>query len=295
MSNKILLLISLCIAFILWIHVFISEDREVTVRAPIALIGEKEGTIAFITPNEADVTLSVPQALVGKAANDVHIILQVDDYAPGVSHVKLQSKDVKASGFDVLDLSPTNFELEIQPTQIKELRVQPFILEEPVKGYKVGTVTVSPPTAKVEGAKDAIRLMDNIQTSYISVGGLSEDHDFIVPFQQYSNIKFIDPSTVTVHVSIVPDNIIQEYSASQVKCLPGKQLPEVKGYPYVSLKVSGRRDLVESITADTTLAYIDCSMIGRWGTYYLKVIPAELNGLRVWGIEPETVGLEVLP
>jgi hypothetical protein len=155
-------------------------------------------------------------------------------------------------------------------------------------GYRISSINSTPEYVTVEGNAESIPFIDAIKTSYISVSDLRDNKTFTVNFQPYDDIKFIEPSEVKVNVGIVADIVVKQYSVT-VHCLSGTGSNGLE-LPVVSLNITGRRDVLESIPPHTQFAYIDCERLSAGGN--VPVIAAEIAKVKIWGISPEYVGSE---
>jgi YbbR domain-containing protein len=286
MNNKVLMLISAAIAVIFWLYVFTRENTEFTLEIPVSLINIQTGTKVNISPATANMKILTPKALLKQAAESAQIVIDCSQYTKGSHEISVTTNDVKAPGFEVLDVSPKSLKLDIHPTIKKSVRVQPVLIDTPANGYKIASIKAVPARVEVEGLQEVLGSLDAVNTEFIPVSGFSSDQNLTVKINQNEDLLSITPDEVNITVSILPDVIVKEYQVS-VQCLPETVLTEEMPAIFVTLNISGRRDLVEAIPPYTAYAFADCNAISAGKR--TKVISAEIEDIKIWGITPEFI------
>jgi YbbR domain-containing protein len=286
MNNKLLILISAAIAVIFWLYVFTRENTEFTIEIPVTLINIQAGTKVSISPAAANMKILTPKALLKQAADSAEIVIDCSLYAKGNHEIAITTSDVKAPGFEVLDVSPKNLRLEIHPTVKKSVRVQPVLIDTPANGYKIASIKASPARVEVEGLQEVLANLDAVNTEFIPVSGFVSDQNLTVKLSPSEDILSISPDEVKITISILADVIVKEYQVS-VQCLPETALSEEMPAIFVTLNISGRRDIVEALPPYTAYAFADCNAISAGKR--TKVIPNEIEDIKIWGITPEFI------
>jgi YbbR domain-containing protein len=287
MSNKILVPISVAVALIFWLYVFTRENTEFSLEIPVSLINIQPGTKVNITPTTANMKILTPKALLKQAAESARLVIDCSQYTKGSHDISITSKDINAPGFEVIDVSPKSLKLDIYPTVKKSVRVQPMVVEAPANGYKVSSIKASPARVEVEGLQEVLGSLDAVNTEFILLSGFTSDQNLTVKINKTEDLLKITPDEVKITVSILPDVIVKEYQVS-VQCLPDTGEPaEQPAAVFVTLNISGRRDLVDALPPYTSYAFADCNDIAAGKR--TKIVPAEIDNIKIWGITPEFV------
>ncbi|MDR2400060.1 MAG: hypothetical protein LBD73_00235 [Deferribacteraceae bacterium] len=287
MSNKVLILISAAVAVIFWLYVFTRENTEFSLDIPVTLINIQPGTKAFISPVTANMKILTPKALLKQATDSSQIVIDCSLYNKGNHEISITTGDVRAPGFEVIDISPKSLKLDIYPTLKKSVRVQPVLIDTPANGYKIASIKASPARVEVEGLQDILGNLDAVNTEFVPVSGLASDQSFTVKINKTEDLISVTPSEVNITVSILPDVIVREYQVS-VQCLPDTgDTMNLPAAVFVTLNISGRRDLVEALPPYTSYAFADCDAVAEGKR--TKVIPADIEDIKIWGITPEFI------
>jgi YbbR domain-containing protein len=287
MNNKILILISAAVAVIFWLYVFTRENTEFSLEIPISIVNAQPGTVVNITPATANMKILTPKALLKQAAESARIVIDCTQYGKGSHEITIATGDVSAPGFEVIDVFPKSLKLDIHPTVKKSVRVQPVIVDSPANGYKVSSIKATPARVEVEGLQEILANLDAVNTEFISLSTFISEQNLTVKINKTDDLIRVTPEDVKITVSILPDVIVKEYQVS-VQCLPDTGEPsEQPEAIFVTLNISGRRDLVEDLPPYTAYAFADCDAIAAGKR--TKVIPAEIEDIKIWGIAPEFI------
>jgi hypothetical protein len=291
MSKKALFILSLLIACGLWFYVYMEGSYEEYVKIPIDLTAVPDGMMAAVHPSEATVRLSGPQALVLQAASELKIYVNANEFTMGVNMLRISPGDIDSPGLEVLDVSPSRFEVTVENTIKHDIPVEPFILDIPPVGYKLGALRVIPEKVTVEGLQKDFAQIANVQTKYISVKDYRADARITVGILDYSEFKSIVPDTVVVELSVVEDIITRVFTLVAVRC--SDDSIKLASTPQITLRLAGRRDLMDFSDEDN-LAYLDCSAVTGPGEYTVPVYAAQLDRMTVNSIAPVSVNIEVV-
>jgi YbbR domain-containing protein len=287
MSNRFLILISAAVAVVFWLYVFTRENTEFSLEIPVSLINAQPGTKVNITPATANMKILTPKALLKQATESAHLVIDCSLYARGSHEISITTKDVNAPGFEVIDVFPKNLKLDILPTVKKTVRVQPVVIEGPASGYKVSAIKATPARVEVEGLQETLSNMDAVNTEFIPLAGFTGDQNLSVKINRTDDIIRVTPEEVSITVSILPDVVVKEYQVS-VQCLPETGGADEQPHAiFVTLNISGRRDIVEALPPYTAYAFADCDAIAEGRR--ARVVPAEIDDIKIWGIAPEYI------
>ncbi|MDR0454655.1 MAG: hypothetical protein LBH05_07590, partial [Deferribacteraceae bacterium] len=287
MNDITLKIISVFIAVAMWIYVYSSEKKEVSVRIPVTVTGEREDTMATFHPEEVTVRIYGPQTLVSKEniINDVNLVINLRELPFGSNIIKLSRNDIKGGGVEVLDIIPNRIEINVDPTIKKTLPVLPIIMDEPPKGFKINSITVMPQKVETEGIQNAVLSLKNLQTETVSVTNLKNKGNYNVGFLEYDGIKRITPESVILTIDVTEDIVSRTFNNVRLTCVAGTFVRFTE-MPEVNVMVSGRRDRVESLTPDKLLTPVDCEIIKIGGNNKVTPVARTIDNITVNEINP---------
>lgn len=287
MNDKFLIVVSIIIALGVWLHVYSNENSEGTFELPVNIMEERDGTIAFAEPNEVTIRVTGPQTLILKAmSSNVAIDLNVSDRPVESTVVRISPSDIKIPGVEVVDVTPSRIFLDIRPTVKQELIVRPSILGLPAEGYKVASVVCTPEKVVLEGLKETLNIMKNIQTKNINVASLKETKEFDTQTVDYNGIK--NTVRVSVRVVIEEDIITKDIFDTKIVCMEGAEFGSIEaGLPPVDVTLEGRRDILNSLSPSTVFVEADCTAISLQGKSILTA--RSFENFSVIAVTPDQV------
>jgi len=167
-------LLSLCVAFTLWLFVVGGEKGEVVLAAPVEYLNIPSGLIlGGSAPDAVDVQVEgLRSALQRLTGDDLRVQVSVARLGPGDAMVPLHPDQVLAPrDVTVLRVSPARIRLVLEPVTTAEVRVVPQLTGSPEPGYRVARVSVEPPTVEVRGPRSEVAGQQDVQTSPIDISG----------------------------------------------------------------------------------------------------------------------------
>lgn len=290
MKNKLLFIISLFVAVSLWFYVYMSENREMNLTIPVNVINMQDNTMASVYPKEVAVKVRGPQGLLSTNLDYLKLDINAAGMPEGTTVMTFTPKDITNPGIEVLELNPARFELTIEPTVTTEVPVNPFIVGEPARGFKVASVSVVPAAVVVEGRQADVYNLKYVQTKYTSIAGLNHSKTFAPEILNYEKFKGITPEVVKLTVEIEENIENQIFTQVPVNCIQKDFKLPVK--EYVSVAVRGRADYLDSLNKEY-LIYADCSGIKESGVYLLNVYPTELDKITIEEIIPDMIEISI--
>jgi YbbR domain-containing protein len=298
-KDKYLIIISIFIAIAIWLYVFASENRESTVIVPVNLVEIPEGTMASVFPREVSVRVRGPRSLIYNAEGaNISIDINMSEQPIGTNILRLSPNDMRIPGVEIVEIVPARVELTLQETATVTLKLQPQLLGQPKRGYRVLNTKLTPEEAIVEGMPDFIGQIKAVNTKNINIDGIKETTTYSIEPEDYNGIKSIQPELVSVVVEI-GENIVERSYVTHVTCADGTGTrADEERMIAVEVTVRGRIDLLESIQANTRLAEANCNilhdeeMLARLAAntpIKLQVTPRKVNGYEVIRIQPNVV------
>lgn len=119
--------------------------------------------------------------------------------------VDLVAVDASGNVMTPVDLEPSNVRVQIRvgsQLQSKALPVNPVVVGTPATGYEIGSVSVIPSVASIEGEADALLPVVKLDTVPISVAGATSDVTGTVALALPAGTSPLSGSTVRVTVSL---------------------------------------------------------------------------------------------
>jgi YbbR domain-containing protein len=204
--NWYLKFISLVLAAMLWMLVATETSSEIGMEVPLEYRNiPAQLEITGDTTNMVQVRLRGSSNVLREiSAKDVSTTIDLSKMRPGEKIVPLSPQNVQAPfGAEVIRVNPSSVRFNLERSLTKTLSVVPTILGQPMDGYELGTVTVSPGTVEVEGPESRLNTLESIATVPIRLDRrqtrLEQTADLDVPDPQ---IRLMHPSPVSVRVEV---------------------------------------------------------------------------------------------
>jgi YbbR domain-containing protein len=167
-------LLSLVIAFTLWLFVAAGERGEMMLAARVEYLNVPSGLMLEGSPPETvDVQVQgLRPALRRLTVDDVRVQVNVARLGPGGAMVPLGPDQVQAPrDVTVLRVNPTRVRLTLERVATGTVRVVPRLTGSPEPGYAVAGVSVAPPTVEVRGPQSEVAGHPAVPTSPVDISG----------------------------------------------------------------------------------------------------------------------------
>jgi YbbR domain-containing protein len=176
----------------------------------------------------------------------------------------------------------------------KTLVVNPNITGTPPDGYQVGTITANPTSVTVQGDPVTLSTLTKADTVPISVATVTGTIDSNFGLALPQGVVAVNVTTVHVTVEIVAVQGNRTYEAGLVPSgtQPGLNYAFSTGSVHVTLG-GPVADLDRIDPANFTIT-VDVAGLGP-GSHELPLVPNVQAGLKVIGVDPETVTVTVTP
>lgn len=200
-------LISVILAFILWLYVENLKEREYSLSVPIET---RNIPADYIVSNEVPISVNV--VLKGKESrlsliDENVIIAYVDlkhDKEGGKRSIVRIDKNSVPPRISIKEINPRVVDISVEKMQGKLVRIIPVIIEEPPDGYVFQDVIVSPEHAQIQGPESKMNGIDSIYTEDIGIGNLTEttvkEVGINLPF---TKISLVNDEVVSVKIVII--------------------------------------------------------------------------------------------
>jgi len=168
-------LLSLVIAFTLWLFVVGGEKGEIVLSARVEYLNVPSGLmLAGPAPDTVDVQVQGSRSALRRlTSDDFRAQVNVARVGAGDALVALHPDQVLGPrDVTVLRVSPARLRLTLEPVATAEVRVVPQLTGSPEPGYRVARVSVAPPTVEVRGPRSEVASRPRVQTSPIDISGV---------------------------------------------------------------------------------------------------------------------------
>lgn len=211
-SNLGLKLLSLFLAFVVWLVVSAPRRENVSERAfaaPLSLIG---------IPRELVITTSVPDTvnvrLRGRASDlrtlssqNLEVTLDLRWIQPGDAQVTLRPQAINVPpNVEVVSIDPTKMRFRVEQLRQRAVPIRPFLVGEPAGGFVAGDPTVAPDQALVSGPASQVRNVSEVATERIIMTGRNGTFtQSVAVVSDTPLVRIIEPLTTQVTVPVLPE------------------------------------------------------------------------------------------
>lgn len=161
-KNTGTILLALILAFIVWVTAVVTSDpNRVGISNPIPLKIEGLGTNMFLIgdiPDQVQVTLTAPASIWDELNNNPDLInasVNLSALEAGEHTVPVMVK-IDANPVKILEITPEDITLDLEPLMTKELPVELIINGEPPLGYRKEDPVINPEVVRVSGPESAV-------------------------------------------------------------------------------------------------------------------------------------------
>jgi YbbR domain-containing protein len=302
--NWPLKLLSVALAFAIWIAVTGEESILRDFNVPLDITLNEEHTLASSPPTTVTVRLRGSEnRLTG--LNPVAMSFGVDltDAIPGERTVELTPTNLEGlpRGFDVELIAPVRLSVVVDELLQKDLPVNAMLTGQPPQGYAYYSARVVPRTITVEGPRTEIETLEAIRTDPINLEGRTAP--FIVRVGAAATSPAIRVTGArSLEVRIDVDTAPVEAVIESVPIVISGQVYEATASPEtVEVTLFGPPTLLENIGPDRIRAVADVAGLEPRIKAYritprielLDLPPRDLARITVKSVSRETVAVTV--
>ncbi|MEM7050181.1 MAG: CdaR family protein [Acidobacteriota bacterium] len=203
-------ILALALAIGLWFTISLDEreargqkvvDAQVVFNNPLDLVIFDPGV-------RISIILSGPDTLISELdERQVRVRLDLSEESPGVASINLTPDDVSMpDGFQIVAITPSQVQLEVDQKQTLNLPIEPVFVGEPAAGALLGDYRVIPSQILVEGPRSRLERITALATQPIDLNGHALDFeantsvvspDPLIQMMQSSQIVVYVPLEVT--------------------------------------------------------------------------------------------------
>jgi YbbR domain-containing protein len=292
-------LISLALAFILWVYVDSLKQKERFFSVSLEMKNVPEG---YLVSN--DLPPSVKVVLRGKESR----LALVDEeklraYVDLEGSVKEETRktvrvdrNLIPQGVSIKEVEPRIIDVQVEKVEEKRVSVIPVIINDPPEGYYFEDVQIEPEQLLVRGPESLLKNLSSVYTKDIDIGNLTEttlrevavnigDSKIMVEGQESVRVRIIVKEQYVLKRitkrKIFTRNLAEEFSA------------ELENRP-ISLLLRIPRKLETVFSQDQCTLFIDLEEVRSPGMYQLPLIfETDLRDVSLMNMDPERIEVTV--
>ncbi len=292
-------LLSLALAFILWIYVDNLKETERFISIPLEMKNIPEGFMVSngIPPSVKVIIKGKESKLAHFDENTVKAFVDLENKTKNEQRAIVKiDQDSIPRGISIKEINPRIIDITIERIVKKLVSVIPVITAEPPYGYNFEDVQIDPEQVHVSGPDSVLKDLDAIYTKDISIKSLTETTVIEVGLNiENSKISLEDNVSVSVKIIIKEQYVVRRINKEEIGTI---NLGEAFQVYFEELSVSVLLKLPKRIEKDFTSRYIslsvDCTDITTPGNYNLPIIfESKTNDVTLINMEPQSINVMV--
>lgn len=206
LNNIGLKIVSVLLAFLLWVQVASREPVQRTVILPVELVNvplQMEILNNYVKTIEVDIRSEFGAAVFDK--QELAVVIDLSDSVPGTEVILLSDRNFrdKPVSTEILRFTPSKIVFELENSLSKTVQVSASLLGEPAVGYEVSETAINPSQITITGPESIVQTISMVKTGPIQIGGLfSSLRSTLYIDLENSKLRVADDSTVQVEVTI---------------------------------------------------------------------------------------------
>lgn len=204
-ENLGLKVLSLILAFFLWLFVKGGMREEVAVMVPVEL--EKVPStlcVRGIDPPSVTIRLGgVLSQLNRLRLDEMSVRLNLSGARPGINTFLLRPGDFSLPpGVEILRISPSEVKVRLSTLTSKRVKVRVALRGTPAEGFSVKEVKVEPPSVLLKGPWEELKRLEEVDTEEVDIKGIKGDFEVEVPIRLEGLPIRCEPNKVKVKVGL---------------------------------------------------------------------------------------------
>lgn len=225
LNNIGLKIISVLLAFLLWVQVASREPVQRTVMLPVELVNmplQMEILNDYVKTIEVDIRSEFGTSAFDR--QELAVVIDLSDSVPGTEVILLSDQNFrdKPASADILRFTPAKITLELENSLSKIVQVSPSLLGDPAVGYEVSEIVIDPSQITITGPESIVHPISTVQTGPIQIGGLFSSLRSTL-YIDLENSKLRVANNSTVQVEIIIEEKRREVSVGGITVV---QIPE---------------------------------------------------------------------
>ncbi len=198
---------SVVLAVVLWVFVISRGHSSISMAVPLEFENIPQGLIVVQTATMSATAVGLKgheRLIKNLTSEDVRISLDLEGLPVGSSHLNIEKDNIELPVFvRLINVNPSTITVTLEETSEKSIPVKPDIVGEPMKGFKVMRMKVSPGNVTVTGGESELKKLKGVRTEPIDISGTTKTLNREVKVASPGgNIRPVTES-VTVEIVIV--------------------------------------------------------------------------------------------
>ena len=188
LNNIGLKIISLLLAFLLWVQIGGRQVVQRTVSAPVQFINiPADLEIAGDYAHQVQLVVSSDRRSIGAEERQMAVVVNLQGARPGDVVIPLSETNVlnQPPGLEVRQITPARINLRLERTASRIVSVRPLVVGEPAEGYEVSDIRVVPSEVVITGPQSNVEAVSTATTETVNI----EDHNSTVRQAAYVDLE----------------------------------------------------------------------------------------------------------
>jgi YbbR domain-containing protein len=298
-------LISLLVAFILWIVVLGSHGVEVTKEIALEVVTPEELVPAGELPEKIAFRLSGPKAFLRAILDrrEDPIRVNLKGAKAGAITYRFFSDNIRLPiGVKVLSITPPSIPIRLEPLRRREVPVRLETRGAPPEGFRIVRASVLPAEVRLKGAETRLSGLTEVATVPVDVSQLRRNYEAPVLLDLARLGVQVDGEAPRVRIEVEPSSANFRLKNVEVRVVG---IPTGAGAPRVTVEeksvtifVRAAPEELGSINRSEVYAVVDLGALGeardrKQGRYTLPVEVRLPPGLALVRVVPDSVTVTV--
>lgn len=197
-------LISLILAFGLWLAVAQDHSAEVAIEVPIEFHNIPDNLeISSEHIPQAQIRLRGPERLVRRLQpTDVHAEIDLTAAKPGERTFDLNAQQIhQPYGLQVKQVVPSQFHLAFDTRLTRQVEIHPRVTGNFAAGYSIAKIVVNPAVIDITGPSKQVQQVEGAMTDPVDVSGVIDRESFVThAYVPDPMVQVVAPGPVRVTV-----------------------------------------------------------------------------------------------
>jgi YbbR domain-containing protein len=292
-------LISLALAFILWVYVDSLKQKERFFSVSLEMKNVPEG---YLVSN--DLPPSVKVVLRGKESRlalvDEEKLRAYVDLDGSVKEEARRTVSVDRhlipQGVSIKEVEPRIIDVKIEKVEEKRVSVIPVIVNDPPDGYYFEDVQIEPEQLVVRGPESLLKNLNSVYTRDIDIRNITETtlREVAVDIKD-SKIMVEGPESVSVRIIVKEQYVLKRITKREVlpRNLAKEFSAQLENRP-ISLLLRIPRILERVFSQEQCTLFIDLEQIRSPGVYQLPLVfETDVSDVSLMNMDPERIEVKV--
>lgn len=290
----------LCVVSAITLYMFAKTTRLETKTFSIPLVIKEDGNLcrSTVLPSHVNVIIrSEPDNISSIQNGDIQAVLDLSFYTKegnySVPVAASLASSVNLAAPVELTVSPEIIPVNLEERIRKAVDVEVPVYGNPVHGYEVEYVKISPKQVIISGPKSMLANINKVSTNELNFSEKRESFSEVKKIRDInSHIDIVSSDNININVTLKASLVNKTFERIPVTINHLASNLEVVEIPEYSFTVSGAQLTVEKYYPSEQTVQVDCSMITVPGELSLPVTVSVPEGLQIEGDQLESVKIK---